>query len=1050
MNAPASGKPANFQVTLKKGIVEVVLNVEQISLESLRQIAREVAEITTVLRSNNQHVMLLVDARKQNTHSVSGQARIEGNEMLRRLDYDAIAVIGSGTVAAAFMYMLRITHTATKVQLFTSERKARAWLKDRLKPEHHRVALGLLAGLAIILIGASSLYGWSTDNQYLIRWITTLRPINPMAAVGLLFIGIGFISYWSNSLRVLRLTGIIGIALGIVALLPLNIDVILFGDKVRAAGAHTQLADSAALCFIGMGIVGLVAGAKGKWVRPLEYMACALMGGLAIFNIFGQLYAPDFIYGLGGNFVMAFNLAFAFAIATTTLILLVAYRQMGHNILLQVTNVSWVIVAALVIVQTVTYATWQQAVDRNNMESHQALTTRRSNIQNLTTSRLQAYITSLQGFSGFYSASQIIGRDEFNQYYSSLNLSENYPGLSSVLYISAIKDSDLKAFTAEMRSEGLKTKGAPFTPYPVVDAPVHYILTYVGGSTSTNSIGYDLSSVAGRQEVYSTALSKQGVYGSETVQVRPTATPDKVFTGFFLTTSTRDGSGTHTGIINAVLYYDTFFERVFKDNDLLKGIDLSVTDNATGDVIYRKDNVQGKASHTTASSFPVANRNWTVSTTAGPVFGIGDSQVRLPAFMLVVGQILSGFLLLLFWTQWRANRQAVALADDITQDLQFERTKAVASDQRSHAILSSIGDGVFVIDNRQRLTLLNPAARTIAGITDDEVLGKRYDDILNFRSHKTGKVNDAFIKKALGGHLASMSNHTVLVRKDGKQVPVADSAAPIRDAHNHIVGAIVVFRDISTEAELDKAKTEFVSLASHQLRTPLAAINWYGEMLLNGDAGKLTEEQTKYIQEIFSGSQRMVELVNSLLDVSRLEVGKLAYVAAENDIADLIKSVEQEVGITAKAKSIRLTSSGRGIPPVTADSKQLRMVVQNLLSNAVKYTPDKGNVHILLRAATTADIATAHLAEGKKYWTLEVKDTGYGIPVDQQPKIFSKLFRADNVQRMDVEGTGLGLYIVKGVVEQMGGRVWFESQENIGTTFTVVLPFKAKHDHSHV
>jgi len=246
---------------------------------------------------------------------------------------------------------------------------------------------------------------------------------------------------------------------------------------------------------------------------------------------------------------------------------------------------------------------------------------------------------------------------------------------------------------------------------------------------------------------------------------------------------------------------------------------------------------------------------------------------------------------------------------------------------------------------------------------------------------------------------------------------------------------------VRLQSALD-ALRNFTGNASHQLRTPLSAINWYGEMLLNGDAGKLTKTQHEYITEIFEGNQRMVELVNSLLDVSRLEVGKLASAPAPTDVAGLVSDLEKELAVSVKEKGLKLKNETAALPPVFADPKQLRMIVQNLLSNAVKYTPGKGTVTVTLRKASSADLAAAQLIHAARpHWFFSVQDTGYGIPKEQQPKIFGKLFRADNVRALDVEGTGLGLAIVKEIVEAMGGKVWFESIEGAGTTFYVVAPF---------
>lgn len=247
-----------------------------------------------------------------------------------------------------------------------------------------------------------------------------------------------------------------------------------------------------------------------------------------------------------------------------------------------------------------------------------------------------------------------------------------------------------------------------------------------------------------------------------------------------------------------------------------------------------------------------------------------------------------------------------------------------------------------------------------------------------------------------------------------------------------VIGAIRIFRDITYEREVDRAKTEFVSLASHQLRTPLSTVNWYTEMLLAGDAGELNAQQRKYLDEVYASNQRMVELVNALLDVSCLELGTFVIDPQTVDVKKLAESVIAEqmpqIGFKNMAFSF---SCAEDVSFMRADPKLVRMVMQNILSNAVKYTPPEGKISMLLTRANRKDIL------------LRVTDTGYGIPDNQKEKICTKFFRADNVRSKDTDGTGLGLYIVKSVIENAGGKIWFTSsaeEGKSGTTFYAILP----------
>lgn len=197
---------------------------------------------------------------------------------------------------------------------------------------------------------------------------------------------------------------------------------------------------------------------------------------------------------------------------------------------------------------------------------------------------------------------------------------------------------------------------------------------------------------------------------------------------------------------------------------------------------------------------------------------------------------------------------------------------------------------------------------------------------------------------------------------------------------------------MTQENKIDKAKSEFVSLASHQLRTPLSAINWYTEMLIAGDAGKLNAEQKKYVGEVYAGNQRMVQLVNALLNVSRLELGTFVIEPELTDIVLLAQAVIDEQKQSIKAKKVLFSAIlPKDTPLIEIDPKLMRMVFQNLLANAIKYSPEGGEVSFTV------------LQKNKKTIQIKIADNGYGIPMHQQDKIFTKLFRADNVREKDTE-----------------------------------------------
>jgi signal transduction histidine kinase len=240
-----------------------------------------------------------------------------------------------------------------------------------------------------------------------------------------------------------------------------------------------------------------------------------------------------------------------------------------------------------------------------------------------------------------------------------------------------------------------------------------------------------------------------------------------------------------------------------------------------------------------------------------------------------------------------------------------------------------------------------------------------------------------------------------------------------------------VIHDITKEKDIDRAKSEFVSLASHQLKTPLTSMRWLSESLLGPKADTLTENQRHYVSEIHDASRRMSEMVNDLLNVSRIELGTLAMRIEEFDAVELLRAVEGEQHHSAEQKHVAVNLiCGENLPHLKADKSQVRMVMQNLISNAIKYTPENGTVEIELSLA----------GAGREVLFLRVTDTGIGIPKDQRDKVFNKMFRASNAQSQVPDGTGLGLYVIKTILEHAKGGVSFDTTEGKGSTFYASIP----------
>lgn len=377
---------------------------------------------------------------------------------------------------------------------------------------------------------------------------------------------------------------------------------------------------------------------------------------------------------------------------------------------------------------------------------------------------------------------------------------------------------------------------------------------------------------------------------------------------------------------------------------------------------------------------------------------------------------------------YSGQKAVFAIVRDISERKKAERLVSEIKN-RDEAILYSIGDAVFATDKDGKILLFNKMAEEMTGISSKIAIGSHYSQIIIFIKESDGKPSNDFILEAVKNNtITKMRNHSLLLRKDGSRIPVADSAAPIKNIEGDIIGCVVVFHDVTKERQIDKVKTEFVSLASHQLRNPLSTINWYSEMLLSEKIGKLTQIQREHVQEVYRASQRMVSLVDDLLTVSRLELGTLVLELKLVNIVEIVETCLKELNPEIlKKKLVVKQKYDQGVFLIKADPKLLSIIFQNFLSNSVKYTQSGGNISLTI-------------AKEKDRLQIEISDTGIGIPKNHQKEIFTKFFRADNAKKIYTDGTGLGLYIVKEIIDQTGGKIWFESQEGKGTSFYITFP----------
>ncbi len=347
---------------------------------------------------------------------------------------------------------------------------------------------------------------------------------------------------------------------------------------------------------------------------------------------------------------------------------------------------------------------------------------------------------------------------------------------------------------------------------------------------------------------------------------------------------------------------------------------------------------------------------------------------------------------------------------------------------RDDAIIRSIGEGIVLTDAQGKILVVNTVAENLIENTAIELKSKTLFDAFKLVDKEKNIISADRYPIAIALQTGEKAEGVFTFhRKDDSNIFLNISANPVIQGEK-VIGAIAIMRDITEQKEIDRMKTEFISLASHQLRTPLSAIRWFSEMLLSGDAGKMNPEQEDFSRNIYDSIERMIGLVNALLNISRIESGRIMIQPIPTKLDEMVKGLLKELEQSLIKKDLHaIVSVHENLPTINLDTRLIRQVYMNLLTNAIKYTENGGDITIIISR------------KGEEIIT-QVSDTGYGIPKLQQGKIFQKFFRADNAAKKETDGTGLGLYLAKTIIESSQGKIWFESEEGKGTTFWFSLP----------
>lgn len=359
---------------------------------------------------------------------------------------------------------------------------------------------------------------------------------------------------------------------------------------------------------------------------------------------------------------------------------------------------------------------------------------------------------------------------------------------------------------------------------------------------------------------------------------------------------------------------------------------------------------------------------------------------------------------------------------DMLQEIKDSKKRIEEERDKTMAIFANFTDGLLLFNKENRLEAINYQAENFLSVKAGDVVNKTIPEILNIPII-------GFLVKNLGQDLTTVSRRGLEMRKD---LFLEISGVPMKkDQEKWAV--LIILHDVTREKMVEKTKTEFVSIAAHQLRTPLSAIKWTLKTLLEGEMGVLSAEQKNYLEKTYKTNESMIDLVNDLLSVAKIEEGKILYNRILSDMESVIKSGLElcKEEINKKKLEVVFIKPPDKLPDVLIDMEKMKLVVQNLLENAIKYTPAGGKIKVEIR-------------QNKGELEFSIKDSGMGILPENKDRMFTKFFRSADAIKRETDGSGLGLFIAKNIVEAHEGRIWYESEAGAGATFYFSIPTEIK------
>ncbi|HAI22683.1 TPA: hypothetical protein DCP77_01540 [Candidatus Collierbacteria bacterium] len=638
---------------------------------------------------------------------------------------------------------------------------------------------------------------------------------------------------------------------------------------------------------------------------------------------------------------------------------------------------------------------------------------------------LHMLVERLYDLRGFVSTGGI-NSERWINYLTSIEVEDRYPGMYTFAYAPVVERNKLESFISKIKNEEKSKEYQEYSVFPETQTPevvpVRYL--YTSDPDIGSLLGYDITTSENQVIALKKAVADDVPAITNLLHIG-LVLPGNTKTGYVIMLPVyskidivnypkEERRQYFMGLVGTWVFPQGLLSHVDIEEELMtKEVSLTVFDGEDKPISLGNNGGDLRA----VREINLLDKKFRFEF-------IGKRQKILDQFTESLPWLTLGGLIIIN-LMWTATVISILLSRREAEKLAVEATKDLRKFKQA---VEGVSDMVTITDENGVITYVNGMAEKITGYKKEMMLGKTprlWGRQMDEEFYKNFWKRIKEDKKPFWGEVINK-------KRNGELYEAEVNISPILDDSGKLLFFVSIERDLTKAKAIEKIKTEFISLASHQLRTPLSAVKWFGKMLISGDAGDLNPMQKEYVEKIYESNEREIRLVNSLLNVSKIESGKILVEPRLTDLTRLISSVMTDFRLEAGELGKKLTAViDKKIPKIYIDEDQIRQVYANLISNAVRYTKKGGVISVKVYLS-------------KNFIMTEIKDNGIGIPKREQKRVFDKFFRASNALKIETDGTGLGLFLSKTIVESSGGKMGFRSSEGKGSTFWFTLPVKTK------